>query len=298
MPLVVCVDVEPDERAVDPSSPSWSGFELLLERVGELRDRIAAIAEGPTVISWFVRADPQIAEVHGDPGWAFEHYADELERLRAAGDEIGIHAHAWRREDDGDWIVDHADAAWVEHCFATALEAYRQAFGEPPASARGGDRFTNEHAIELLDRSGVTADVTVEPRTGPALGVAPGERVTGTLPDYADAPEVVYRPAVGDFLRPAEGDGRRLTMIPLTAGGPEALYPWMDRYVFSARLNERLAEGAGTHLAFAVRSDVTLVDVHWERTLDNLAIVPHVAGVLCYRRSRTMTAAELAGPRR
>jgi hypothetical protein len=229
LPLVVCVDVEPDERAVDPSNPAWAGFELLLERVGELRERVAALAEGPTVISWFVRADPQVADVHGDPGWAFERYADELEQLRAAGDEIGIHAHAWRREDDGGWIVDHADAAWVEHCFATALDAYRQAFGAPPASARGGDRFINERAIELLDRTGVAADLTIEPRTAPALGVVPGERVTGTLPDYRGAPEVAYRPAAGDFLRPAHRDGRRLTMIPLTAGGPEALYPWMDR---------------------------------------------------------------------
>jgi hypothetical protein len=298
LPLLICIDVEPDVRQVDPANPAWAGFELLLERVDELRDRVAAVALGPTVITWFVRADPQIADVHGDAGWAFKHYASELAALAAAGDEIGVHPHCYRREDDGSgWFVDHGDPAWVAHCFETGLTAYEGAFGHPPSSARGGDRFLDDGAVAALERAGVSADVTVEPRTAAATGVGGEDRSTGSLPDYSAAPEAIFRPRPGSFLTPGGDDARRLAMIPLTAGGPEVLYPWMDGFVFSTRLNERLAEGAGTHLAFAVRSDLPLEPVHWERCVENLGIVPHVAGVTADRRVRTMTAGALADSR-
>jgi hypothetical protein len=140
----------------------------------------------------------------------------------------------------------------------------------------------------------VLADLTVEPRLPAAAGVAEGERTTGSLPDYSRAPESVYRPSPNDFLKPAGRAGRRIAMIPLTAGGPETLYPWMDEYSFSDRLNKRLAEKPGTHLAFAMRSDITLEPGRWARCLDNLGIVPHVAGVTGDRRMRSVTAGELA----
>lgn len=294
LPLVLCVDVEPDARHVDPGDPAWTGFERLLGQVDGLRERIAEITNAPTPITWFIRADPQVAEVHGDAGWAFRHYAAEVESLLAAGDEVAIHPHCWRRDTDGEWVVDHGDAGWVEHCFETAVTAFRDAFGTPPRSSRGGDRYLDDGAVALLERHGVSADVTVEPRMRAATGVAEGERTTGSLPDYSGAPESIYRPAAGDFLKPGDRSARRIAMIPLTAGGPEVLYPWMDSYVFSARLNERLAEGAGTHLAFAMRSDVALEPIHWERCVDNLGIVPHVAGVVADRRVRAVTAGDLA----
>ena len=292
LPLVICIDVEPDARQVDFADPSWTGFERLLESVDGLREKITGITGGPTPITWFVRADPQVADVHGDAGWAFRHYADQLAELRSAGDEIAVHAHCWRR-DDGGWIADHGNPRWTEHCAETAVDAYRDAFGAPPSSSRGGDRYLDDGVVALLERQGVVADVTVEPRTHAAAGVAEDEVTRGSLPDYSEAPESIYRPAMGNFLRPAGRDGRRIAMIPLTAGGPEVLYPWMDSYVFSTRLNERLAEGAGSHLAFAVRSDIALEPVHWERCVDNLGIVPHVAGVTLDRRMRAVTAGEL-----
>ncbi len=292
LPLVVCVDVEPDERRPGDADSDWAGFELLLDRVGELRDRVAELAAGPTALTWFVRADPQIEELHGDPAWALRRYRDRLVALRDAGDEIGVHAHAWRRDGER-WLVDHGDPKWVEHCFATAIAAYREVFGTVPPCARGGDRFLNERAVALLEQSGVLADVTVEPRMPSTAGIVAEEPTTGELPDYTSVPEVVYRPSTADFRR-AEGERRRLVMVPLTAAGPELLYPWMDQNTFSRRLNERLAEGPGSHLAFAVRSDLPLVDVHWERVVDNLGIVPHVVGVTVARRLRPTVASRLA----
>lgn len=265
----------------------------MLDRVGELRARVAELAAGPTAITWFVRSDPQIGELYGDPAWALHRYRDEFDALREAGDEIGVHPHVWRRDGEGGWLVDQGDPEWVEHCFATAVAAYREVFGEPPPCARGGDRFLNQRAVALLERSGVIADVTVEPRMAATAGVAADEPTTGELPDYAGVPEVVYRPATTDFRR-ADGERRRLVMVPLTAAGPELLYPWMDQNTFSRRLNERLAEGTGSHLAFAVRSDLPLVDVHWERVVDNLGIVAHVVGVTVARRLRPTVASRLA----
>jgi hypothetical protein len=290
LPLLLCIDVEPDDRQVDPDDPAWAGLERCLERVGELRERIAHLAEGPTRLNWEVRADPQIEAVHGHAGWAFDHYAEAWERLRADGDEIGIHAHCWRAEPDGGWFVDHADGEWTERCVASAIAAYRDAFGAPPPSSRGGDRFLSDAIIALLEGRGVAADLTVEPRMPAAPSVGDDARTTGSLPDYREAPEVAYHPSAENFLVPGHGEVRLLE-LPLTSGGPEVLYPWMDAQQFSQRLHERLAEPV-THLAFAIRSDLALDDAAWELAVSNLERVPHITGVVAERRLRSTVVSE------
>jgi hypothetical protein len=293
LPLLICIDVEPDERRVESADGAWSGFERLLDQLPKLRARVEDLTAGPAVLNWFVRADPQVADLHGDPGWAFKQYAPAWAALDREGDEIGIHAHAWRRGESGSWLVDHGDEAWVESCFAMAISAYRDKFGRPPACSRGGDRFMCERVIDTLERNGVIADATIEPRMPAAKGVGDDGPSTGSLPDYTAAKEVAYRPLRGDFLRSGQ-PARRLWMLPLTSGGPEVLYPWMDEYQFSKRLNERFTDGPCTHLAFAIRTDLTLDETAWERTQVNLERAAYIASVAGERRVQTRTASELA----
>jgi len=292
LPVVLCVDVEPDTREIELGEQAWLGFERLLERLPELRRRLGVLVRGGVRISWFVRADPQVEIVHGSAGWAFERFATELETLRRAGDEIALHVHAWRRDKDG-WLVDHGDAQWVTRCVLTGLEAYRSAFGSAPASYRGGDRFITGEVVAMLESAGVSADVTLEPRMPPAAGLTSYERTTGALPDYTRAPTRVYRASREDFLRPSE-PARHLTMIPLTPGGPETLYPWMHPPQFAERLFDRVREPDLTHLAFALRSDLALNDREWEQMLANLEIVPHVLASAADRRMCFVRAEELA----
>lgn len=295
MPVLLCVDAEPDSREVELGEPSWRGFERLLERLPELRARLGALVRGGVRLSWFVRADPQLEVAHGSAAWALERYRDALEGLRCAGDEIALHVHAWRRDEDG-WLVDHGDTAWITRCVRDGLEAYGRVFGSPPASYRGGDRFICEAALSVLETAGVSADVTVEPRMPAIPGLVDEERSTGSVPDFTGAPAHLYRPSRGDFLRPGP-PARALTMIPLTPGGPETLYPWMHPPQFAERLFARVREPDLTHLAFALRSDLALDDRGWETMLANLETVPHVLASAVDRRMRFVRADELAGAR-
>lgn len=289
--MVLCVDVEPDARDVGLADPSWGGFERLLERMAVLREHLAGLGAPPR-LTWFVRADEQVQDAHGDAGWAFERFAAELAGLRAHGDEIALHVHAWRRQGE-QWIADHGDSRWVARCVARGLDAYRRAFGQPPRSYRGGDRFLSEQVLELLEQAGVAAEATVEPRMPGAAGIVDGERATGSLPDYRRAPAHLYRPRRGDFLD-SSPPSRALTMIPLTPGGPETLYPWMHPPQFAERLYARALEPDLTHLAFALRSDLALDDEGWARTVENVNVLPHVIASALDRRVRFVTAGELA----
>lgn len=132
LPVVVCWDMEPDLRVLEPGVPGqWAGFEELLARVAALRARLAKLTRAPTSFSWFLRMDPQIAEVWGSPGWVAEHYATALAGLEAHGDELGLHTHTWRWDAEPcTWVRDH-DPAWEEHCLELGLETFEAAFGRP-----------------------------------------------------------------------------------------------------------------------------------------------------------------------
>ena len=116
IPVLICIDVEPDARDVDVRARAdWKGFEETFRLFEELRPRASDAAGAPARFNWFLRMDPQVAVAYGSAGWAAERYGPQFESLCAAGDELGLHTHAWRSVGDG-WVTDHGDQAWVNHC--------------------------------------------------------------------------------------------------------------------------------------------------------------------------------------
>src|SRR6266550_5610918 len=97
VPVIFCVDVEPDEHTYDPDRPSaWRGFEILAVALRELRRELAKVTGEPARFCWAVRMDPQIDKAYGTPTWAVERYRQFFEEAFAEGDALGIHPHAWR----------------------------------------------------------------------------------------------------------------------------------------------------------------------------------------------------------
>jgi hypothetical protein len=221
IPVLWCVDVEPDDFVFPPDHPSpWRGFEMLVEETRRLRPRLQEVTGEPARFTWFVRMDPQIALGYGASGWALTHLHAVFEKLRECGDAVGIHPHAWRWDRDRHvWISDHADQAWVDHCLEVSVEAYRDAFGDAPVYQRFGNRFMSTSTMNLARTLGVRLDLTVEPGES---SIGPGEfqggEWIGETPDFADAPRVPYQPDPSDFLRPSEGRADGLWAIPLTSG--------------------------------------------------------------------------------
>jgi hypothetical protein len=276
LPVVLCVDVEPDARVFGrKAAEPWRGFERFVSRVPALREALAAATGAPAAFTWLLRMDPQVAETWGSPDWPAAAYGDALAELGAAGDELGLHTHTWRWDERADgWLADYEDEVWAEHCLAMGLEAFEAAFRRPCRAHRGGDHFLCGSMLARLREAGVKADLTVEPGWPPA-GPPHGEPAAGALPDYRSVPRTPYRSSP-ELFPAAAGEGGDPLLIPLLS--PPALrrrhrlpLPPDSRH-FAPRLAFELLSGAPPVLAMVLRSDASLRS--WDlvrRNLDHLA---------------------------
>ena len=296
VPVVLCFDVEPDEIDVLPTTP-WLGFERLLERVGPWRENLAAATGRPVRFNWFLRMDPQIADVYGSATWVVDRYGADIDRLRSDGDLIGLHPHALRwSEANGRSVADHADADWVDYCIRVSCETYAAAFGGPCRAQRFGDRLMTARAARLIAQLGVQYDLSIEPGTRPLRALHPGTVTTGYTADMRTAPREPYRPSADDPMR--TGDGR-LWMIPLTSMNPDPMLPAWRRIGRRVRypggplhrpttltdpwpvapfwplVQQELATMTRPYLAFAIRSDA--------------AVRPHMIGPIEEKMSALLT---------
>lgn len=220
IPVVLCVDVEPDEFYVARRDPApWRGFEALHPAFRDLRAKLEARTGNEVHFTWCVRMDPQVAIAYGRPTWAAENYAKRFDEYRTAGDEIGSHCHTYRWSDSADeWIDDHADAAWVSECLEMSATGHAEAFGERARTLRFGQFWSSTPAINRAEELGYRYDLTVEPGLPANVADARKPDPTGEQPSYYRVPREPYAPSRIDFRRPAERGHRDLTVIPLTSG--------------------------------------------------------------------------------
>jgi hypothetical protein len=231
IPVALCFDAEPEDREVRFEASPWLGFERLLGRIGSLREELVALTGRPVRFNWFLRMDPQIAETHGHAGWVAERYSNELHALRGAGDGIGVHPHCWRWSTRrNEWITDHGDPDWVDHCIRVSFATYEAAFGESCRLVRFGDRFVTGRALALAAQLGARFDLSVEPGM-PAVRSVGGAVSTGLIPSQALAPRTPYRPGLIDPVLPAGGGSPEVGLweIPLTAINSNPLVPLWRR---------------------------------------------------------------------
>jgi peptidoglycan/xylan/chitin deacetylase (PgdA/CDA1 family) len=225
--------------------------------------------------------DPQVQLLCGSAGWVIERYDAQIETLRSAGDEIGLHTHAWRRVGT-EWISDYGDQGWVNECVRVSFNAYQSAFGSACRSFRFGDHWMNDETFSLAENFGACHNLTVEPGLRPIAVALPGETSTGRFPDYAKVPREPYRPARENFRKSGETRGENNSwVIPVTTvllpRWPTA--PFYRRIVWRARYGRRsyyplslalepnhfkqsisdVVEGENArHLCLVVRSDAVL----------------------------------------
>jgi hypothetical protein len=234
---VLAIDVEPTARRPSRKRPQpWTGYPETVAFVSRLRAHVRATTGERARFFWAFRMDPQIEMVHGSATWALDRYPVLLQRLRDAGDDVGLHTHAWRWSDVHDgWRADDADAAWVDHCLRVSFDAYRRFFHLDCRSFRFGDRFISQAVVRRIEREGVRHDLTLEPGEPAAFGIHRHEVHTGELPDTSMVPRRPYRAAADDFRRadPARADGP--WFLPLTAAR------WRPEVARGERLLRRVA---------------------------------------------------------
>jgi hypothetical protein len=287
IPVVLCIDVEPDRRDPSPGAPEpWRGYEGAQRRLADLRLRLAAATGRPVHFAWFLRMDPQIAGVWGSAGWVTEHHRAHLDEVARCGDEIGLHPHAFRwLPRERAWECDFGDPDWLAHVLTTSVEAYRRAFGRDCTALRWGDGWLDTESVDRAERLGVRVDLTLEPgaQGGRPTSAAP-ERTTAPLPDWARVPRAPYTPSRADYRRPQRG-ARGIRMIPLSSAhvwlGPRHRLRrrlrrllrngvrgrlqdtplsmwrrWAPPDGFDRMLDRALAAQRRPYLAFAIRTDV------------------------------------------
>ncbi len=219
--FVLTVDIEPDDRLLERRRrPEWQGFLDLLPWIERLRERLNERTGCRARFNWFLRMDSQIETTYGDIAWAARRYAAPLAELRARGDSIGLHHHAFRwHEPEGRWISDFGDEAWIESGVARALDGFVRGVGGPPDGFRFGDHWLSDRAVALLERLKIPYDLTLEPGLRPAPSIVPGEGSTGSLPDFQRAPRRPYRPSRSNYLEPGGFfRRRRLWLVPVSTG--------------------------------------------------------------------------------
>jgi hypothetical protein len=285
LPVVVCFDVEPDIRVLEPGvAGRWEAFEELLPRIDALRARLAKLTLAPPSFSWFLRMDPQVEETWGSPGWVAEHYATELGDLESHGDELGLHTHTWREDRErGTWVRDH-DPAWEDHCLELGLNTFETAFGRSCPSHRAGDRILTGAMLRRLGAGGVAVDLSVEPDTPPLGALEPEEIVNGLSPDFRGVPLTPYRSSPSVFPAADPASRSDPLLIPLASGprqnggGSKVLTPHLIPSLFSHHLL-RITRGVSPPvLAFAMRTDQGTLRT-WDsisRNLEHLARLPGV----------------------
>jgi hypothetical protein len=278
IPLVFCVDVEPDEFTPHPELPTpWLGFERTQGLARGWRRMLEQATGDAVAFSWFVRADPQVQRIYGSGLWPFERYRRFLEEALRAGDEIGLHAHParWSGKQKR-WVEDFADQSWVEECLRMAFVAYRGGLGEPCRSVRFGNHFMNQATSDFLERLGLEFDLTPEPGARARTCLSPYQAMTGALPDYSSFSRSVYRRSAVSFRTADQEREDGLWILPMStaeldAGAPaEALaasddaaylrlglwYPTEAfRYVFESCLYDLNP----ACLVMVIRSDMPLV---------------------------------------
>ena len=104
-----------------------------------------------------------------------ERHGGVIDRLRRAGDPLGIHVHPYRWNAERRVAYsDHADTAWVTHCLQVAAETFGKCFGEPVRRGCQGGYFLSEAVIDASVALGIEVDVTPEP----------GETVTDAVKQF------------------------------------------------------------------------------------------------------------------
>ena len=269
IPIVLCVDVEPDGPGhVEPAAGPWAGFLALHRYLTGLRGRVEDATGHPAVFSWFFRMDPQITDVSGSVRYAVDAHPEVVGDVVDRGEPLGLHIHGWRRGPGRGWVDDFSDPGWLEHCIDSSYAAFAEALGERCRLSRMGTRFLDDATAALLQAKGTRVDLSVEPANHPlSSGTRP--TVAGDLPDTRRLPRAPYRLDSGLIELPLSASSRRKGWHPRRHLSRMRHYGIRERLdlpvqlardtgpqdSFGAQVERTIQAQRRPYLAYALRSD-------------------------------------------
>ncbi|MGL4648761.1 MAG: hypothetical protein ACRC1H_05085 [Caldilineaceae bacterium] len=220
IPILIVLDAEPDDFFIDPGAPNaMQGLQQAFATMRELREHLQAQMGRPPHFVWLVRADRQIADAYGEAAHLFREFRDQFAEAMAAGDDVGIHFHAYRLQEDGKtWVEDYGDQEWVEVCLHAADDAFRATFGRGAQSASAGHSWLSHRTVALEERLGIRHELSVVSGRAPKPFPSHLGQYTGALPDFRDVPPAPYHPSAADYREADPAREGALWIIPHKAG--------------------------------------------------------------------------------
>ena len=220
IPIIMCIDVEPDGFFIDRTKPlPWKGYEGAHRYFNQLRSKLEAVTDSPVHFTWSYRLDPQVAETYGSPDWPITNYPKFVEEFLGEGDEIALHPHAYRWEKKtNNWVEDLGNQEWVNHCVEMGFHCYKRLFHRTCESFRFGAYWINIETINLAEKLGAQFDLTVEPGFKLTKSVFPKNYYNGCLPNYDHCPKTPYRPSRFDFTKRDSDRNEGIWIIPMSTG--------------------------------------------------------------------------------
>lgn len=133
-------------------------------------------------VTWFVRADNQIAATYGDPLACFHEQAPLLTALVQSGDALGFHPHCYRIQQQA-WLPDPDPVS--EAAMVLAAGRGLGTLPWPVEVARIGEAHMTPYLLAVLRELGLRADCTALPGR---------HRPDPPVHDWRAAPRQPYRP--------------------------------------------------------------------------------------------------------
>lgn len=203
-------DPHPDEQGTTDSL-GWSGLENGVPAILEETATCSSKFGIPIPMTWFVRCDNQIGEIHGDQGYLFEAYRNFWGMLKRSDSEIAWHAHLYRKV-EGRWIQETDESVLARNLKAAYNAMIRH--GHRPVSARIGESYMSNGIMSTLDHLGIRMESTAMPgriRKDNKFSI-----------DWGTTPQNPYFPSLTDYRIPADNSLRILevpmSMIPTKVG--------------------------------------------------------------------------------
>ena len=213
--LVIGCDADPDRPRYgapryDSREPlQWRGIQETLPLAGDLLNSLRDSHGVRPLVTWCVRSDLQVAELHGEPAWSYVEFRDTWHRLEDEGDEIAWHPHLWRWSDaHHSWYQEIEDDEWISRCLEEGFASLADQVRRPLLSARMGWEFHNNLTMHKLAELGIAVDFSGSPgRESWPDSENEGARFDRRM-DWAITRDRPYRPAAADYRRRAsEGEG-------------------------------------------------------------------------------------------
>src|SRR6267378_1886108 len=209
LPIAVVVDVDPDWRGSFTNGRPYVGqmrWEGLREGVPQLLRLLSNIRDldGRNVrFTWMLRADEQIANAYGDPGYLADEFAQFWRSRLDAGDEIGWHPHTWRfSERDKIWYQERSDPDWIRNCLKDGFSALSRRF--PIRVAKTGWTYHDNLSMQVFSDLGVKVDLSALPGMV-YRGSIPGTHYPMGEYDWGRTPQEPYHPRPDDYQVPGDG---------------------------------------------------------------------------------------------